>query len=61
KVLSVREYSTVLARGISGSDALPMADLPTVAAVLLAAAFVVGGTVLATNRLRSFTLTGETS
>jgi ABC-2 type transport system permease protein len=61
KVLSVREYSTVLARAISGSAALPAANLPTVAAVLLAAAFVVGGTALATSRLRSFALTGETS
>ena len=61
RVLSVREYATVLAREISGSAALPAADLPVVAALVLAAAFVVGGTVLATNRLRSFTLTGETS
>ncbi|HEY4459949.1 MAG TPA: ABC transporter permease subunit [Pseudonocardiaceae bacterium] len=61
RVLSVREYATVLARGISGSDALPTADLPAVAAAVLAAAFVVGGTVLATSRLRRFTLTGETS
>ena len=61
RVLSVREYSIVLARVLSGSEALPVANLPAVAAVLLAAAFVVGGTVLATSRLRSFTLTGETS
>ena len=61
RVLSVREYSIVLARVLSGSEALPAANLPAVAAVLLAAAFVVGGTVLATSRLRSFTLTGETS
>ncbi len=61
RVLSVREYSTVLARGISGRDALPALDLAPMAAALLAAAFVIGGTVLATSRLRSFRLTGETS
>ena len=61
RVLSVREFSTVLARGISDSDALPPPDLNAMAAALLAAAFVVGGTILATNRLRSFRLAGETS
>lgn len=61
RVLSVREYSTVLARGISDSDALPPPDLAAMAAALLAAAFILGGTILATNRLRSFRLTGETS
>jgi ABC-2 type transport system permease protein len=61
RVLSVREYSTVLARAISGSDGLPAADLPTTAAAILAAAFVIAGFAIATNRLRSFRLTGETS
>lgn len=61
RVLSVREFSTVLARGISDSDALPAPDLSAMAAALLAAAFIIGGTILATNRLRSFRLTGETS
>jgi ABC-2 type transport system permease protein len=61
RVLSVREFSTVLAGGISRSDALPPPDLSAMAAALLAAAFIIGGTILATNRLRSFRLTGETS
>jgi ABC-2 type transport system permease protein len=61
KVLSVQQYSTTLAHGISRGDILPGTTLPAMAAALLAAAFIIGGTVLATNRLRSFSLTGETS
>jgi ABC-2 type transport system permease protein len=61
KVLSVQEFSITLARGIGGGEALPATNLSTVVAVVLAAGFVVGGTALAANRLRSFSLTGETS
>lgn len=61
KVLSVREFATSLAVGISPSEALPAAGLSTMVAALLAAGFVIGGTALATSRLRSFSLTGETS
>lgn len=61
RVLSVHEYSTVLASGLSRSEALPVVDMPLLAAALLAAAFIIGGTALATSRLRSFSLTGETT
>ncbi|HWC82053.1 MAG TPA: ABC transporter permease subunit [Pseudonocardiaceae bacterium] len=55
------QYATMLAHGISRSDVLPGTPLSAMAAALLSAAFIIGGTVLATSRLRSFRLTGETS
>ncbi|HEX4722183.1 MAG TPA: hypothetical protein VH333_06680 [Pseudonocardiaceae bacterium] len=61
KGLSVQQYAATLARGISGSDVLPATGLSAMAAALLTAVFVIAGTMLAKNRLRSFGLTGETS
>ena len=61
KGLSVQQYAATLAHGISGNDILPATGLSAMAAALLTAAFVIAGTTLATNRLRSFSLTGETS
>jgi len=61
KVLSVQQYAIALARGLGRTGLLPSTGLSTMAAALLAAAFVLGGTVLATSLLRSFSLTGETS
>lgn len=60
KVLSVQQYAASLADGISGGTLLG-ATLPSVAAGVLAAAFIVVGAALATSRLRSFTLAGETT
>jgi ABC-2 type transport system permease protein len=60
RVLSVQQYASTLADGISG-DTLLGSHLPAMAASLLAAAFVLVGTYVATSRLRSFRLTGETS
>jgi ABC-2 type transport system permease protein len=60
KVLSVQQYASTLADGISGGTLLG-GNLAPMAASLLSAAFVLGGTMLATSRLRSFSLTGETS
>ena len=61
KVLSVQEYAMTLAGGLGRTDLLPSTGISTMTAALLAAAFVLGGTILATTRLRSFSLTGETS
>jgi ABC-2 type transport system permease protein len=60
KVLSVQQYSAVLADGLAGSAMLG-GTMSTIAAGILAAAFIVAGTTLATSRLRSFSLAGETS
>ncbi|HEX5119934.1 MAG TPA: ABC transporter permease [Pseudonocardiaceae bacterium] len=60
RVLSVQQYASTLADGISG-DRLLGSTLPAMAASLLAAVFVLVGTYVATSRLRSFRLTGETS
>lgn len=60
KVLSVQQYSTALADTLSPSRLLE-AQLPGVVAAILAAVVIAGATALATNRLRSFALTGETS
>ncbi len=61
RVLSVQQYAITLAGAVGGRDALPTTTLTTIPAAVLAAAFAVGGTILATDRLRSFSLTGETS
>jgi ABC-2 type transport system permease protein len=60
RVLSVQQYAATIADGISG-DTLLNGNLPAMAASLLAAAFVLVATFVATSRLRSFRLTGETS
>jgi ABC-2 type transport system permease protein len=60
RVLSIQQYSVSLADGLSGT-AMLTSNLATVTAAILAAAFIALGTVVATTRLRSFALTGETS
>jgi ABC-2 type transport system permease protein len=60
RVLSIREYATSLADAIAVTGWLP-AHLATIAALILAATVAAGATAGATARLRSFSLTGETS
>jgi ABC-2 type transport system permease protein len=60
RVLSVQQYAIALADGISRGTLLH-STLSTMTASVLAAAFLVVGTVVATARLRSFSLTGETT
>jgi ABC-2 type transport system permease protein len=58
--LSVHQYALTVATRIAPTDLLHShVGFPT--AVAMSAVFLVGGTVLAIDRLRSFTLTGETS
>lgn len=58
--LAVQQYAVSVATKIAGPDILgPSVSFPT--AVVMAAVFVVGGTALAIDRLRSFTVAGETS
>lgn len=60
RLLSIQQYMITIADEATGSDLLDgRVSLP--AAVVMSAVFLVGGTVLAVDRLRSFTLTGETS
>ncbi|CAM3881832.1 ABC transporter permease subunit [Kibdelosporangium persicum] len=61
RALSIQQYSLTLADRLSGDTVLLESTLSTVTAAILAAAFVAIGTVIATQRLRSFALTGETS
>jgi ABC-2 type transport system permease protein len=60
RVLSVQQYTLSIAAKAGATGLLPHRVSVPVAAVM-SAAFVVAGTLLATDRLRSFTLTGETS
>jgi ABC-2 type transport system permease protein len=60
RVLSIQQYSLSLADGLSASPLLDSNVAPVTAAIL-AAAFIALGTTVATSRLRSFALTGETS
>ena len=58
--LAVQQYAVSVATKIAGPDILgPSVSFPT--AGVMAAVFVVGGTALAIDRLRSFTVAGETS
>ena len=60
RVLSIQQYAVAIAASITPSSVLhPRLSLPI--AVAMSAAFAVGGTLLAVDRLRSFRLTGETS
>lgn len=61
RTLSIQQYSLTLADGLAGTTTLLNSTLSTVTAAILAAAFVAIGTTIATQRLRSFALTGETS
>jgi ABC-2 type transport system permease protein len=59
RVLSIRQYVVAIAANITPSPVLqPRLSLPV--AVAMSAAFVLGGTLLAVDRLRSFRLAGET-
>jgi ABC-2 type transport system permease protein len=60
RVLSIQQYAVAIAANIAPSPVLhPRLSLPV--AVVMSAAFAVGGTLLAIDRLRSFRLAGETS
>jgi ABC-2 type transport system permease protein len=60
RVLSVQQYTVAVADSIADTDLLTgRVSVPV--AVVMAAVLIVAGTVLAIDRLRSFTLTGETS
>jgi ABC-2 type transport system permease protein len=61
RVLSIQQYSVSLADGLAGDTSLLTSNLTTVTAGILTAVFIALGTVVATARLRSFALTGETS
>jgi ABC-2 type transport system permease protein len=60
RMLSIRHYAGAIAREVSSTGWLPN-SMGAVTAVVLAAVFTVAGTVGATARLRTFSLTGETS
>jgi ABC-2 type transport system permease protein len=60
RVLSIQQYSLTFAHRLSGTDLLTSTLAPLTASIL-AAVFIALGTVVATSRLRSFALTGETS
>jgi ABC-2 type transport system permease protein len=60
RVLSIREYAASLADGIATTGWLPT-HLTMITALILAAVITTGATNAATARLRSFSLTGETS
>jgi ABC-2 type transport system permease protein len=60
RVLSIQQYMVTIAADTTSSDLLNgRVSLPV--AVVMSAVFLVGGTVLAVDRLRSFTLTGDTT
>jgi ABC-2 type transport system permease protein len=60
RVLAIEQYGITIASRVAGSDVLhPTVGLPT--AVVMAGAVVVLTTVVGIDRLRSFTLAGETS
>jgi ABC-2 type transport system permease protein len=60
RVLSIQQYSLTFAHRLSGTELLT-SNLAPLTAGIFAAVFIALGTVLATTRLRSFALTGETS
>jgi ABC-2 type transport system permease protein len=60
-VLSVQQYAVSIAGKAGAAGLLPSHRVSLPVAVVMSAVFVVGGTLLAVDRLRSFTLAGETS
>jgi ABC-2 type transport system permease protein len=60
RALSIQQYVVTVADKISGSP-LITGDVSVPVALIMAAVFTVGGTVLAVDRLRSFSVAGETS
>jgi len=61
KVFSVQQHSVTLADAVAGDSELLVSSVSVVTAVIMAAALTVGGFLLATSRLRSFALTGDTN
>jgi ABC-2 type transport system permease protein len=60
RLLSIQQYVLTIAAKTTSSTLLPArVSLPV--AIVMSAVFFVGGTLLTIDRLRSFTLTGETS
>jgi ABC-2 type transport system permease protein len=60
RILSIHQYVLTIAHE-TASDTLLTQHLGLPAAILMSAVFLVGGTVLAIDRLRSFAVAGETS
>jgi ABC-2 type transport system permease protein len=60
RVLSVHQYTLSIAAEAGGTDLLPH-PVSVPVAVIMSAVFAVAGALLATDRLRSFTLAGETA
>jgi ABC-2 type transport system permease protein len=60
RVLSIHQYAVTVADRIAPNDVL-VSHVGFPVAVAMSAVFLVGGTVLAIDRLRSFAVTGETS
>jgi ABC-2 type transport system permease protein len=60
RVLSIEQYSIAVAAKVSGSPYLH-ATVAVPLATIMAAVFLVAGTTLAIDRLRSFSIAGETS
>jgi ABC-2 type transport system permease protein len=60
RLLSVQQYCVAVADAVSGSDLLT-GTVSVPVAVVMGLVFAVGGTLLAIDRLRSFSLAGETS
>ena len=60
RMLSVQQYVLAVAAKVGGTDLLTgRVSVPV--SLVMAVAFTVGGTVLAIDRLRSFSIAGETS
>jgi ABC-2 type transport system permease protein len=60
RVLSVQQYVVATADAVSGTDLL-QGTVSTPVSLVMAVVFAVGGTLLAIDRLRSFSVAGETS
>ena len=60
QVLSIKQYTTAIADGLVNTPLLK-GNLSIVTAAILTVALIALGTAVATQRLRSFSLTGETS
>jgi ABC-2 type transport system permease protein len=60
RLLSVQQYAIAVADRVSGSDLLK-GTVSVPLAIVMALVFSVGGTLLAIDRLRSFSMAGETS
>lgn len=61
RVLSVSHYSIAVGERVGGSPGLLVARVSLPLALVMTGVFILVGTILAIDRLRSFSLTGETS